>query len=141
MGTLAYHPLNLALRFLLELAALAFMAACGWQLTDSLLPRLAAVVALPALAASVWGIFAVPADPSRSGKAPVPVSGVIRIVLELAFFGFAVWSLSTFAVPMLSLLFGVLVLLHYVASYDRIKWLLRSKGRSGAPGDSVRDRA
>ena len=121
---MAYHPLNLALRFLLELAALAAMASYGWQLTDSRPLRLLAAVVIPIIAASLWGIFAVPGDPSRSGQAPVPVKGSVRLGLELVFFGFGVWSLYASGAHMLSLVLGAVVLLHYVASYDRIRWLL-----------------
>jgi len=121
---MAYHPLNMALRFLLELAALAAMASYGWQLTDNRPLRMLAAVALPIIAASLWGIFAVPADPSRSGKAPVPVKGSVRLGLELLFFGFGVWSLYASGAHMLSLVLGAVVLLHCVASYDRIRWLL-----------------
>jgi len=111
MSKLAYHSLNLALRFFLELAALAAMAAYGWRLANNLQLRMAAAVVLPVIAASVWGIFAVPADRSRSGKALVPVPGALRLVPELTFFGFAVWCLSALAFPMLSLVLAVLVLL------------------------------
>jgi len=41
---------------------------------------------LPIFAAAIWGIFAVPDDPSRSGNAPVIAPGLVRIVIELAFF-------------------------------------------------------
>ena len=121
---MAYHPLNLALRFLLELAALAAMASYGWQLTDDRPLRMLAAVALPLIAATLWGVFAVPADPSRSGEAPVPVPGSVRLVLELTFFGFATWSLYASRAHTLSLLLGAVVLMHYASSYDRIRWLL-----------------
>ena len=41
---------------------------------------------LPAIAAAAWVTFAVPGDPSRSGRAPVPVPGWVRLLLELAVF-------------------------------------------------------
>ena len=127
VGPMAYHPLNLALRFLLELAALAAMASHGWQLTDNRPLRILAAVAVPLVAASLWGVFAVPEDPSRSGAAPIPVPGVIRLPLELAFFGFAGWSLYASGAQTLGLILGAAVLVHYALSYDRIKWLLGHK--------------
>ncbi len=60
------HPLNLAVRFALELAALAALAAWGWSLTDSWW-RWATAAGLVLIAAFVWGTFAVPGDPSRGG--------------------------------------------------------------------------
>ena len=119
----AYHPLNLALRLLLELAALAAIASYGWQLTDNRPLGIIAAVALPLIAATLWGVFAVPADLSRSGKAPVAVPGWVRLVLELAIFGFATWSLYE-STQTLSLVLGAIVLVHYLSSYDRIRWLL-----------------
>jgi hypothetical protein len=76
---MAYHPLNLAFRFVLELAALAAMASYGWHLTEHTAPRLVAAIGLPLLAAAMWGVFAVPGDRSRSGKAPVAVPGWVRL--------------------------------------------------------------
>jgi hypothetical protein len=120
----AYHPLNLALRLLLELAALAAIASYGWQLTDNRPLNMVAAVALPLIAATLWGVFAVPADPSRSGEAPVAVPGSVRLVLEFAIFGFATWSLYASGAQTLSLVLGAVVVVHYVSSYDRIRWLL-----------------
>ena len=118
------HPLNLALRFLLEVAALAAMGAWGWQVTDNGPLRVLAALTVPLIAAASWGIFAVPADPSRSGRAPVPVAGSVRLVLELAFFGFAVWSLCAARAETLGLGLAVAVVFHYAVSHDRIRWLL-----------------
>ena len=87
---MAYHPINLAVRLLLEFAALAAMAYWGWRQADGVL-RFVLAIGIPLVAAALWGTFAVPDDPSRSGKAPVPVSGIVRLALELAFFAFAVW--------------------------------------------------
>jgi hypothetical protein len=123
---MAYHPLNLAFRFVLELAALAAMASYGWHLTEHTAPRLVAAIGLPLLAAAMWGVFAVPGDRSRSGKAPVAVPGWVRLTLELVFFGFAVWSLYTTGAGTLSLVLGVSVLVHYALSWERIRWLLET---------------
>ena len=63
------HPVNLALRFLMELSALMAMAYWGWQQSDSAL-RIVFALGVPIVAAAVWGTLAVPGDPSRSGSAP-----------------------------------------------------------------------
>ena len=122
---MAYHPLNLALRLLLELAALGSAGFYGWKLTES--PwRSVTAIALPLIIAVVWGTFAVPGDPSRSGDALVPVAGVLRLAMELAIFGFAVWALYSTRPVSWSLALGSLVTVHYLLSCDRIAWLLSS---------------
>lgn len=120
------HPLNLALRFLLEIAALASMALWGWQQGDGWTRFLFAAV-LPIAAAAVWGIFAVPDDPSRSGSAPVPVPGILRLAIEALFFGVACWMLWDAGYPQAAGVLGVIVVAHYALSYDRIRWLLTGK--------------
>ena len=72
-----------------------------------------------------WGIFAVRDDPSRSGSAPVPVPGLIRLLLELAFFGLAAWMLHDMEYIRVSWIFGAAVTVHYLISYDRVGWLIR----------------
>ena len=65
---------NLALRFALEVCALAALGFWGWSQTEA--PwRYVLMLGVPALAAAVWATFTVPDDPSRSGRAPVPVPG------------------------------------------------------------------
>jgi hypothetical protein len=118
------HPINLAVRFLLEIAGLAAIAYWGWSQHDGVL-RFILAVGLPVLAAVLWGTFAVPEDPSRSGKAPVPVPGIVRLVLELAFFAFAAWALYDAGKATLALILAAIVVIHYALSYDRIAWLLR----------------
>ena len=118
------HPINLALRFLLEIAGLVSIGYWGWSQHDGLL-RFALAMGAPLLAAILWATFAVPEDRSRSGKAPVPVPGPVRLVLELAFFGFAAWALYDAGKATLALVLAAIVVIHYALSYDRIAWLLR----------------
>ncbi|MEJ2412870.1 MAG: YrdB family protein [Anaerolineales bacterium] len=118
------HPLNLTLRFILELSALFAYGYWGFTLKDGWLGILLAVF-LPIGAAAIWGILAVPADPSRSGKAPVPIAGSTRFVLELIFFGLASWAYLDAGFQWIGILFAVLVIFHYLFSLDRINWLLR----------------
>lgn len=118
---MANHPLNLALRFILELAALGAMAYWGWtQHTGS--ERWLWTIILPLLAALLWGTVRVPGDP---GYAPIAVHGIVRLLLEAVFFGGAIWLL--FAAGRNgwgTALLGV-TLIHYALSYDRILWMLR----------------
>ena len=117
------HPINLAVRFLLELFALLVMGAWGWRQTDSWLKFILAL-GIPLILAFVWGTFAVPNDPSRSGAAPVAVPGILRLVIELAIFGLAVWALYDMGFTSFSWVLAIIVALHYIASYDRIRWLV-----------------
>lgn len=89
-----------------------------------------ASIVFPVLAMAIWGILAVPNDKSRSSKAPVPISGVLRLVLEFGFFGFATWCFFSVDLAMWGSAFGVLVLLHYAVSLDRLKWLMNKKPTS-----------
>lgn len=120
------NPANLAFRFLLELAALGAIGFWGWQQADNILLKIVLAVGLPVIAAVLWATFAVPNDPSRSGKAPVPVPGWLRLIVELAFFAFAAWALFDLGFVTLSLILAVLVLIHYALSYDRLLWLLKN---------------
>jgi hypothetical protein len=121
---MSQNPINLAVRFILELAALAALAYWGWTQHTGVL-RYLLTVGLPVLGAVLWGVFAVPGDRSRSGDAPVPVPGILRLLLELLLFGFAAWCLYDAGLVLLANIFGIIVLVHYIISYDRIIWLLR----------------
>jgi hypothetical protein len=117
------HPLNLAVRFLLEVAALASMGFWGWRVGSGW-PRFVLAALIPMVVAVVWGVFAVPDDPSRSGAAPIMVPGFARLLLEAMVFGFGIWALRDSGFTRASVVFGVVVAIHYALSYDRISWLL-----------------
>ena len=118
---MSQHPINLALRFILEMIGLFAMGLWGWRQGEGVM-RFVFALALPVLASVLWGTFRVPGDKSSSGKAPVPVSGFVRLLLELVFFGFAAWALFTVQ-PVLGWVFAIVVFIHYAASYDRVNWL------------------
>lgn len=118
------HPVNLMLRFLLEIAAITAVGIWGWKLGQDW-DRFLWVCLLPILLMSIWGVFAVPDDPSRSGNAPVAVRGWLRLLIELAIFTFATWVLYDIGFLFTSMLFAGICLLHYIASYDRVIWLLK----------------
>jgi len=118
------HPINLALRFALELAALAIMGFWGWRQGEGWL-RFILAVSVPLVFAVLWGVFAVPDDPSRSGSAPIPVPGLLRLLLELAFFTLGAWMLHRLGFAQYAAVFYLTVVFHYLISYDRISWLLR----------------
>ena len=118
------HPLNLGLRFILEICALASVGIWGWQQSEGWL-KFVLAAGLPIILAAVWGIFAVPNDPSRSGNAPVITPGFLRLIIELSIFSLASWSLYDMHYVKLSFILGGMVFVHYLISYDRIIWLLR----------------
>ena len=117
------NPINGALRFLLEIAALVAMGFWGWSLAEGFVSIVPAVV-IPIVTAALWGTIAVPDDPSRSGNAPVPVPGVVRLALEFAVFGLGIWSVYALGYLIGSVIFAVVVVVHYVVSYGRVRWLL-----------------
>ncbi|RLT40174.1 MAG: DUF2568 domain-containing protein [Chloroflexi bacterium] len=118
------NPINLTVRLFLELFALFALGRWGWMQGDGWL-RYPFVLGIPLLAALLWGTFAVRGDPSRSGKAPIPVPGVVRLLLELIFFALATGALFATQAATLGWILGVAVCVHYALSYDRIHWLLR----------------
>ncbi len=113
---------NLALRFGVELGALVGLGAGGWSL-GGLVGGLAAL-ALPLAGAAAWGAFNVEGDPSRSGRAPVPVRGEVRLVVEaVVFLGGAVGWFAA-GRPTVGTVVGIAAVVTTVASLPRIRWLL-----------------
>jgi len=119
------NPINLAFRFLLEIAALFALGYWGWTQHDGIW-RFVWCIGLVVLAAVIWGTFRVPGDSSSSGRAPVPVPGVVRLVIELTLFAAASWAFFAAGQPLWGWALGILAIIHYALSYDRILWLLKS---------------
>lgn len=118
------HPINLALRFILEIVALVSVGYWGFKLQDNRTKYLLGI-GLPILLAVIWGTFAVPDDPSRSGQTVIATPGFLRLILELAIFGLGVWAFYKSDLTFISFVFLGIVLTHYIISYDRIIWLLK----------------
>jgi hypothetical protein len=121
---MALHPLNLAVRFVLEIAALVAIGYWGFDQHDGAW-QFVLGIGLPVVAAVAWGTFAVPGDRSRSGNARVPVPGWVRLILELSVFGLAAWTLYDAGSPLLGLILTGVTLVHYLLSCNRIAWLLQ----------------
>jgi hypothetical protein len=77
---------NLALRFLLELCALAALGYWGFKTGTSLVTKIGLGVGAPLVAAIVWGVFVAP-------RAPVPSPSFLRLMVELVVFGLAAAAL------------------------------------------------
>jgi len=118
------NPVNLALRFLLEVTALGALAWWASSLTDAWWRWLAAI-AVVLLVALAWGVFAVPSDPSRGGQRIVKVPGMARLALELLVFGAGAYAFKAVGRPNLAIGFAALVAVHYAWSYERVAWLLK----------------
>ena len=95
----------------------------GWTQHDGVM-RLLLAFGAPVVAAAAWGTFRVPGYP---GPARVAVPGGVRLLLEFAVFGSATWALYAAQRPSWALVFGLLVVLHYAASYDYVGKMLRTK--------------
>ena len=118
------HPINLAIRFLLEVTGLVALAWVGWQYGKGSY-RYVLAIGFPLIAAVLWGVFAVPDDPSRSGDAVVAIPGILRLILELAFFAAAAWSIIAVGTATMGWVYAVAVIVHYIVSVDRVLWLIQ----------------
>ena len=116
---------NLALRFGLELGALAGAGFAAWTLASGPV-RWAAVMLVPITAAVIWGVFNVVDDPSRSGAAPIEVSGWIRLAIEVAILGGGAAAIAFAGRHDIWIVFALLVTFHYAASTSRIAWLVEA---------------
>jgi hypothetical protein len=114
--------LNLALRFLLELCALAALVYWGFHSAQGALLKVILGIGVPLLAATAWGTFRVPDDP---GKAPVAVPGKVRLLLELVFWSAAVAGLAGAGQVTLAWVFGLLVVVNNALMPERLLRLWR----------------
>jgi len=95
----------------------------GWEQNDGWL-QIVMALALPITAAAIWAVLAVPNDTSRSGSAPIAVHGILRLTIEFSFFALSIWAIYDLGFTKLSWIIGFIVVVHYIISYDRIKWLM-----------------
>jgi hypothetical protein len=93
-------PLNLAVRFLMELGALAGFAYWGWQTGASVASQILLAGVTPLLAALIWGRFIAP-------KAPHRLEDPLRVGIEIVFFGAATAALIVAGAPTTGTFFGI----------------------------------
>jgi len=103
----AIKTANLALRFFLELCALAALAYWGFHTGSGLVARLGLGIGAPLLAAIVWGAFVSP-------RAPVVVPASVRLLLELLVFGLACAGLVAAGQTGLAWVLGLVYILNRV---------------------------
>lgn len=115
---------QLALRFALEIGALVAwgFAARRWAAGAA---GLALALAVPIALAALWGTFAVRADPTRSGRAPVPTPGPLRLALELFVLAGAAVLLAHDHHWLACAPFCAGVVVHHLGTLDRLRWLVR----------------
>ena len=121
--TVAQAPMpawNGAIRFGIELAALAGIAAGGWTVGRGPWRWLLAIGLVIALGA-LWGTFRVPGDP---GDAAVAVSGGVRLLIEAMVLGAGAVGLLLGYNPSVGIAYLVILAFHYATSVDRLRWLL-----------------
>lgn len=123
-GFFAGDTMNLLLRFCLELAALTGIGMAAFQAGDGVIGYAYATAAV-LLAAAAWGVFNVPDDPSRSGKAPVRVPGPVRLAIELAILLGGSLAFYLAGHSWIALAHAALIALHYALSGERLRWLLK----------------
>ncbi len=71
----------------------------------------------------MWGVFRVPGD----GGAPVvAVAGWVRLAIEAIFFTTATAALFGSGQRTAALVFAVVVIAHYLVSYDRVLRFLKA---------------
>jgi Protein of unknown function (DUF2568) len=95
----ALRSANLALKFLLELAAVAAFAIWGASVDGAALAALLAVIT-PALVIGLWGTFAAPKSPRR-----LPTRA--RVPFELAVFALAALALLASGHETVAIIFAV----------------------------------
>ena len=101
---------NLALRFLLELCALAALAYWGFKTGRGPIAKIGLGIGTPLLAAVVWGTFVAP-------QAPVAVPWPLRLVLQVAIFGLAAAGLAATGHRTLAWAFGLAVVINAALMY------------------------
>lgn len=106
----ALKSANLALAFLLELAALAAFADWGLGASAETLLKILLGVGTPVLAAVLWGVFAAPKSTRR-------LRGAAYLGFKLVFFGLAALALIAAGRGGLALLFAALVVVNVALLY------------------------
>jgi hypothetical protein len=109
--------INLAVRFLLEIAALGALGYWGWHIDAPAPIPVIATVAAPLIAAGGWGAWVAP-------KSPLRLEDPFRFLAELVVFGSATLALVVTEQRSLGLLYGGLVAVNLALM---VVWLQRSE--------------
>ncbi|WP_170234225.1 YrdB family protein [Segetibacter aerophilus] len=107
---------------MLEIALLVIFSCWGFTRFQGFFKYLIGIGA-PLIAAIVWAVFKVDGDP---GKAIVSIPGWLRLLYELTLFVTAAYFLFSLNMNRTGYIFITISSLHYLASYDRVLWLLKN---------------
>jgi len=97
-----FIAVNLGVRFLLELAMLVALGWVGGEIGSSWVIRVGLAIALPLVAAVVWGMFIAP-------KAPRRLTDPAKLLVELLLFSGACVGLAAVGHPWLAAAFAIVV--------------------------------
>jgi hypothetical protein len=92
---------SLAVQFAAELAVLAALAVWGYGAVEGI-GRFALMVAAPAVAGVVWGVFGAPRGPRH-------LTGTARRLLQVVWFGAGALALGAAWTPVAGLVFALVV--------------------------------
>ncbi|MEV7414967.1 YrdB family protein [Streptomyces sp. NPDC089919] len=107
------HVVNEGLAFFMELAGLALLAWWGWSTGGNTVLRILLAVGAPALAATVWGLFAAP-----KATFAVPLAAVLLV--KALFFGSATAALYALGRTQPALVFALVAVTNTtLAELDR----------------------
>ena len=98
-------PINLAIRFFLELCALASLCYWGFQFWESVYVKFIFCIGSPLLFAIIWGIFIAP---KASLKLPEPY----RFILEIILFGVTSVALYVVEQTTLAIILGMVFIIN-----------------------------
>lgn len=115
------HPINLLVRFILEIILLVIFVLWGWRMFDGSMQYILAI-GLPLIAATAWGVFRAKGD---QGKGLVDIPGWLRLLYELTLFVSAGYMLFDMQLTTKAYIFSIVSTLHYLVSFDRIIRLLK----------------
>lgn len=117
------NPLNLALRFVLEICILYALGWWGWMRGNGV-GRWVLAIGLVLAAMLLWGVFRVPND---GGEPKVEVTGRMRLLIEMVLFAAAIAALASGERRTLAVVFAVVTAAHYAFSYDRVHRLAHNQ--------------
>ncbi len=119
-------PLQAGLRFVIEMVAIVCWGIVGWHVTDGAI-RWVLVILLPLAAAFMWATLRAPDDHSANGRAPIPVPGIVRLLIELdLLLGAAIVTAIVWR-PWVGIALAAAVVVHYLATLPRVRWLLAQR--------------
>ena len=117
----------LIVHFAIEIVAFGGLAWWGWSIAEGGIAGIALGAVFFVVAALLWGLFAVPNDPSRNPDPPIGVPGWLRLIIELGIFGIAAYGIWVSGARWLSETLLTLVGVTYIVTYDRAVWLLQQR--------------